>query len=125
MRDVVDDNNNNDGVRPKDDKRKAGRRSSDAVTSSIIAIKGSSFDRRIESKLSLKEVKLKNTIQLTGREKQVLHLIAEGKTDKQIAKEMELSKKTVHHHVGSLLNKIKVENRTQAVLQAIKLGLLS
>lgn len=56
---------------------------------------------------------------LTRRERDVLLCMVDGKTDKQIAITLNLSRKTVQHHVGTLLLKLKAKNRTQAVFQAL------
>jgi DNA-binding NarL/FixJ family response regulator len=51
---------------------------------------------------------------LTPREHRVLNLIAEGKTNKQIAAEAQLSEKTVKRSVTAILSKLGLERRTQA-----------
>lgn len=61
---------------------------------------------------------------LTFRQLEVLKLIAEGKSNKQIAYEMNIAEATVKLHINSLLKKLKVTNRTQAVIQAQKLHIL-
>ena len=61
---------------------------------------------------------------LTNRQSQVLDLIAEGKSNKQIAYEMQVSEATVKLHINALLRTLGVTNRTQAVITAQKLGLI-
>ena len=61
---------------------------------------------------------------LTNRQSQVLDLIAQGKSNKQIAYEMGVSEATVKLHINALLRSLKVNNRTQAVVTAQKLGLI-
>lgn len=61
---------------------------------------------------------------LTNRQSQVLDLIAEGKSNKQIAYEMGVSEATVKLHINALLRSLKVNNRTQAVITAQKMGLI-
>ncbi len=61
---------------------------------------------------------------LTNRQSQVLDLIAEGKSNKQIAYEMGVSEATVKLHINALLRSLKVNNRTQAVVTAQKMGLI-
>ncbi|SER40994.1 two-component system, NarL family, response regulator DegU [Gracilibacillus ureilyticus] len=59
---------------------------------------------------------------LTRRECQVLQLLAEGKSNKGISESLYISEKTVKNHVSSILQKMKVKDRTQAVVIAIKKG---
>jgi DNA-binding NarL/FixJ family response regulator len=60
---------------------------------------------------------------LTAREREVLALIAQGRSNKRIAYELEISEKTVKTHVGHLLAKLGVTDRTQAALLAVREGL--
>lgn len=57
---------------------------------------------------------------LTGQEKQVLSLIAAGKTNREIANELFLSEGTVRNYVSSILSKLNVSNRAEAAAYAIK-----
>ncbi|WP_188624308.1 response regulator [Caldalkalibacillus thermarum] len=59
---------------------------------------------------------------LTKREYEVLQLLAQGKNNKAIGEELFISEKTVKNHVSSILQKLKVQDRTQAVIEAIKNG---
>jgi NarL family two-component system response regulator LiaR len=61
---------------------------------------------------------------LTPREREVLALIARGMPNKLIARELEISEKTVKTHVGHVLAKLGVTDRTQAALQAVREGLV-
>ena len=61
---------------------------------------------------------------LTEREMEVLELLAEGKTNKQIAEELVISERTVKFHVSSILNKLGASNRTEAVALAAQRGLV-
>lgn len=61
---------------------------------------------------------------LTHRQSQVLDLIAQGKSNKQIAYEMGVSEATVKLHINALLRSLKVNNRTQAVITAQKMGII-
>jgi DNA-binding NarL/FixJ family response regulator len=60
---------------------------------------------------------------LTRRERQVLELIALGHSNKRIALELDVAEKTVKTHVGHLLAKLGVADRTQAALFAVQQGL--
>jgi len=57
---------------------------------------------------------------LTAREREVLAQIAEGRTNRQIARLLEMSEKTVKTHVSSVLAKLGVADRTQAALYAVR-----
>ncbi|MEI7025674.1 response regulator transcription factor [Paenibacillus sp. y28] len=59
---------------------------------------------------------------LTRREVEVLRLMAEGKSNKSIGEILFISEKTVKNHVSSILQKMEVDDRTQAVIIAIKNG---
>jgi DNA-binding NarL/FixJ family response regulator len=61
---------------------------------------------------------------LTRREREVLELIARGRSNKRIALELGISEKTVKTHVGHLLAKLGVADRTQAALYAVRAGLV-
>ena len=61
---------------------------------------------------------------LTRREREVLELIARGRSNKRIARELEIAEKTVKTHVGHVLAKLGVTDRTQAALLAVREGLV-
>jgi two-component system, NarL family, response regulator LiaR len=61
--------------------------------------------------------------QLTDREREVLALIAQGRANKRIALELGISEKTVKNHVGHVLAKLGVTDRTQAAVLAVQEGL--
>ncbi|WP_174614208.1 response regulator transcription factor [Virgibacillus ihumii] len=58
--------------------------------------------------------------QLTDREMEILLLIAQGKTNQEIADELYIALKTVKVHVSNILGKLEVHDRTQAVIYAFK-----
>jgi len=62
---------------------------------------------------------------LTDREREVLRHLALGESNKAIADVLCVSEETVKTHVGHILSKLGVENRAQAVVQALKRGLVS
>ncbi|MAT98743.1 MAG: helix-turn-helix transcriptional regulator [Anaerolineaceae bacterium] len=62
--------------------------------------------------------------ELTPRENEVLYLLAEGLTNKAIAHQLEISNHTVKFHVNAILGKLNAQSRTEAVVQATRLGLL-
>jgi len=61
--------------------------------------------------------------ELTERELDVLKLLAHGDGDREIAEKLVVSERTVHFHVGNILSKLHLANRTQAALYAIRKGL--
>jgi DNA-binding NarL/FixJ family response regulator len=61
--------------------------------------------------------------ELTRREEEVLSLVAQGKSNQQIAKELFLSLKTVRNHVSNIFLKLQVADRAQAVIRAREAGL--
>jgi DNA-binding NarL/FixJ family response regulator len=61
---------------------------------------------------------------LTERETDVLKALAKGQANKEIARELAIGEKTVKTHVSSILAKLGVQSRTQAVLHAMKVGLI-
>jgi DNA-binding NarL/FixJ family response regulator len=62
--------------------------------------------------------------ELTARETEVLALIVRGRANKVIARELGISEKTVKAHVGRVLAKLGVADRTQAALLAVRTGLV-
>jgi len=61
---------------------------------------------------------------LTGREKEILKLIAEGLSNNNIAERLNLSLHTVKNHVKSIIHKLAVDDRTQAAILALKENLV-
>ena len=61
---------------------------------------------------------------LTGRERQILALLAEGLSNPEIAERLVISRPTVVFHVGNILSKLGAANRAEAVAQAYKYGLI-
>jgi DNA-binding NarL/FixJ family response regulator len=62
---------------------------------------------------------------LTERETEVLRLLAQGQSNKQIAHRLNNTEKTIKTHVSRILSKLGVQSRTQATLYAIRTGLVS
>jgi two-component system, NarL family, response regulator LiaR len=62
---------------------------------------------------------------LTGRETDVLRLLAQGESNREIAQHLSIGEQTVKTHVSHILDKLGVPSRTQAALYAIRTGLAS
>lgn len=60
---------------------------------------------------------------LTGRERQVLELLAGGLANKEIAFALKISENTVKNHLRNILEKLHLQNRVQAALYAVRMGL--
>jgi DNA-binding NarL/FixJ family response regulator len=61
---------------------------------------------------------------LTVREREVLAQVARGRSNREIAKALAVSEKTVKTHVSAILSKLAVQDRTQAALYAVRTGLV-
>jgi LuxR family maltose regulon positive regulatory protein len=63
-------------------------------------------------------------VPLSGRELEVLQLVAAGRSNREIAEELVVTLETVKKHLSHILDKLGAANRTQAVARARQLGLL-
>ena len=66
-----------------------------------------------------------DTYGLSPREREVLNILAEGRTDRDIASRLFISERTVHVHVRRILSKLGVSSRTEAAGVAIRGGMVS
>ena len=78
------------------------------------------FHPAIASRIAERQTRAK----LTAREQQVLELLAKGRSNKGIAFDLRISPRTAKLHVGSILKKMDVQDRTQAVTAALQRGLV-
>lgn len=62
---------------------------------------------------------------LTPRERQVLELVARGDANKEIARHLQISENTVKNHLRNILEKLHLQNRLQAVMYALREGLIA
>jgi two-component system response regulator DegU len=62
---------------------------------------------------------------ITKREEEVLQLIADGCSTPEVAERLYISQKTVKNHLASIYQKLDARDRTQAVLQAVRMGIVS
>jgi len=84
------------------------------------------FPTKIEEKVDKQiETEKSKLEELSNRENEVLELLAQGMSNRDIAEELYISEKTVKNHVSSILRKFSVNDRTQAVIVALKNGLVS
>ena len=60
---------------------------------------------------------------LTAREREILHLVAQGESNTAIAQRLTLSLKTVQNHVSNIFSKLQVADRAQAIVRARDAGL--
>jgi two-component system response regulator DegU len=61
---------------------------------------------------------------VTKREEEVLQLIADGCSTPEVASKLYISQKTVKNHLASIYQKLDARDRTQAVLQAVRMGIV-
>ena len=83
----------------------------------LLQFKGEQAGRGIESRTDDPVYQL-----LSRREVEVLHLLADGRSNRDISDMLFISEKTVKNHVSSVLRKMDVNDRTQAVVDAIRRG---
>jgi DNA-binding NarL/FixJ family response regulator len=83
-----------------------------------IAGGGTYVDPRVASRVIL------HGQRMTKRQREVLRLIAEGKSNKEIAAKLRITERTVKFHVASILNRLDAENRAQAVAIATERHLI-
>ncbi len=72
------------------------------------------------NRVTLHEKNKQDETNLTAREVEVLELIAEGMINKEIARQLYISEKTVKNHVSNIFKKLNVSDRTQAAIYAFK-----
>lgn len=65
-----------------------------------------------------------DSLGISGREREVLELLAAGRSNKEIARDLDLSPNTVKTHVSKLFEKLAVRRRTEAISRARELGIL-
>ncbi len=84
-----------------------------------------SIARKVLTEVLQPEKKTLTVDPLTERELEVLRLVSEGLANKEIAEQLHVSELTVRTHVGNILGKLHLANRTQAALYALQKGLTS
>jgi two-component system, NarL family, response regulator LiaR len=84
-----------------------------------------SIARKVLAELSSPPKKPLTPDPLTARELDILRLIAQGQSNKEIAEKLVVAEETVHTHVSNILSKLHLASRTQAALYALKEGIAS
>lgn len=79
------------------------------------------LESQVSSKLAMRTM----MPELSGRELEVLRLIAQGKTNSQISTKLNIAESTVRFHISHILNKLGVSDRTQAVITAVRRGIVT
>lgn len=82
------------------------------------------LERNSKQNIQKEKISVKDCYNLTQKEKKVLILLASGNNNSQIAKKMDISVNTTKVHVCSILQKLNVEDRTQAAIKAIRENLI-
>lgn len=82
------------------------------------------FPRRAAGETFAVNVRAKETLGISEREFEVLGLLAAGRSNKEIASQLNVSPNTVKTHVAKLYDKLEVTRRTEAVMRARELGML-
>ncbi len=92
----------------------------ESLISPAIAVK---VLQRVRASTADSEATEKIRAELSPRELEVLRLIANGKDNAQIARDLYISSKTVKNHISNILAKLQISNRIQAAVYAVKSGL--
>jgi DNA-binding NarL/FixJ family response regulator len=80
--------------------------------------------QRLRSQSTSEDAAATIRAELSDREIEVLKLIANGKDNAQIARELFISPKTVKNHISNILMKLQIDNRIQAAVYAVRSGLV-
>ena len=85
---------------------------------------GSYLTPRVAARVVAQVNAPKRSSTLSARERQVLRLVARGRSNKQIARDLAITERTVKFHMTSIFNKLGADNRAQAIAIAAQRGLL-
>ena len=61
---------------------------------------------------------------LSDRQIEILQAIADGSTTKQVARQLNITQKTVHNHLNAIYRRLDTQSLTHAVLSAVRLGII-
>lgn len=81
-------------------------------------------ERYVDSRIAARVAALSNAPRLSPREREVLRLVAAGRSNKEIASELGVTERTVKFHVTAIFNKLGAENRAAAVTIAHQRGIV-
>jgi len=99
----------------------------DSISKGEIWVERRMVNRIVEGELNgdrpIKEQRNQTKEQLTHREKEILALLKEGHTNKEIAEKLYISEKTVKSHLNNIFRRFNVSGRLQAIVYAIRNGL--
>jgi len=99
----------------------------DSISKGEIWVERKMVNRIVEGELNgdppIKEQRNHSKEQLTPREKEILALLKEGYTNKEIAEKLYISEKTVKSHLNNIFRRFNVSGRLQAIVYAIRNGL--
>lgn len=85
---------------------------------------GARLFRRAPPQPFTPNTRVRETLGVSERELQVLELLAEGRSNKEIASRLNVSPNTVKTHVANLFEKLSAKRRTEAILRARELGMI-
>jgi DNA-binding NarL/FixJ family response regulator len=102
----------------------AGIRAAAAGESLISPQIASKVLQRVRSQSTNEDAAATIRAELSDREIEVLKLIANGKDNAQIARELFISPKTVKNHISNILMKLQIDNRIQAAVYAVRSGIV-
>ena len=87
-------------------------------------LRRSNWQKEKHNNVDLKFVKEGNIEPLTAREKEILKMVSQGASNNDIAEKLYVREVTVKTHLNSIFKKLKVKNRTQAVLLAMQMRII-
>jgi two-component system nitrate/nitrite response regulator NarL len=109
------------GILPRQSEGRAIEIALQAVARGLLVIDPAFADQLLMPTKSDPEVSLES---LTPREEDVLHLLAKGMTNKAIALQLGITDHTVKYHVNAIMGKLNAQSRTDAVMIAMRAGLI-
>lgn len=89
-----------------------------------ISLSGEQGKESYMAAVGIPDVHEDRSVRLTKRELEVLSLVIEGKSSKDVADALYVSKRTVDFHLANIYDKLQVSNRVQAFRRATRLGLI-